>query len=84
MGGLTEHILTEAIKDLQIEQMTLTQEINAYSSVTPTTLDKKQKDKRTMLLKQMAALNELIRNLLKYQKIQNDLIITTEQLSATN
>jgi hypothetical protein len=84
MGGLTEHILTEAIKDLQIEQMTLTQEINAYSSVTPTTLDKKQKDKRTMLIKQMAALNELIRNLLKYQKIQNDLIITTEQLSATN
>jgi len=81
--GLTEHLLSEAIKDLQIEQMTLTQEINAYSSVTPTALDKKQKERRSILLKQMSALNELIRNLLKYQKSTNDLIITIEQQQAS-
>jgi hypothetical protein len=81
--GLTEHLLSEAIKDLQIEQMTLTQEINAYSSVTPTALDKKQKERRSILLKQMSALNELIRNLFKYQKSTNDLIITIEQQQAS-
>ena len=81
--GLTELLLSEAIKDLQIEQMTLTQEINAYSSVTPTALDKKQKERRSILLKQMSALNELIRNLFKYQKSTNDLIITIEQQQAS-
>ena len=76
--GLTEQLLNEAIKDLQIEQMALSQEIGQYT-VPNTPLVKKQKDKRASLIKQMGALNQFIRDILKYQKVQNDLITTVEE-----
>jgi hypothetical protein len=76
--GLTEQLLNEAIKDLQIEQMALSQEIGQYT-VPNTPLVKKQKDKRASLIKQMGALNQFIRDILKYQKVQNDFITTVEE-----
>ena len=79
--GLTEQLLNEAIKDLQIEQMALSQEIGQYT-VPNTPLEKKQKVKRASLIKQMGALNQFIRDILKYQKVQNDLITTIEEQAA--
>ena len=76
--NLTKHILAEAVKDLQIEQMTLVQSINAYSSCPNTALDKKQKEKRANLIKHMTALNQFIQAVLKYQKTLNDLTSTIE------
>jgi len=75
---LTEHILAETVKDLQIEQMTLVQTINAYSSCPNTVLDKKQKEKRANLIKHMTALNQFIQAVLKYQKALNDLSTIAE------
>ena len=79
--GLTEQLLNEAIKDLQIEQMALSQEIGQYT-VPNTPLEKKQKVKRASLFKHMGALNQFIRDILKYQKVQNDLITTIEEQAA--
>ena len=77
--AISENLLNEAIKDLQQFQMSLVQNVNAYSSNQNTTLDKKQKEKRANLIKQMTALNQFIQAVLKYQKTLNDLTSTNDE-----
>ena len=76
---ISENLLNEAIKDLQQFQMSLVQNVNAYSSNQNTTLDKKQKEKRANLIKHMTALNQFIQAVLKYQKTLNDLTSTNDE-----
>ena len=77
--AISENLLNEAIKDLQQFQMSLVQNVNAYSSNQNTTLDKNQKEKRANLIKHMTALNQFIQAVLKYQKTLNDLTSTNDE-----
>jgi len=69
----TDKLITDTIKELQQEQMNFSLLVSNFNNAV--SLDKKQKDERNRSLKHLSALNELIKNILKYQKIQNDLIV---------
>ena len=69
----TDKLITDTIKELQQEQLNFSLLVSNFNNAV--SLDKKQKDERNRSLKYLSALNELIKNILKYQKVQNDLIV---------
>jgi len=72
-SSAVDTLLVSIIKEIELQQMNLTSEMKGLDATSNTTEQKAKKEKRLKAIKQIQSLNELMKHLLKHQKINNEL-----------